>query len=194
MQRTQNNCCADEIHFVRQQRSDWNPYKRKDLKYERNLRDESGISALIHKSKAWCLMCCCRNRTRDAEAVRQKQADSPLCRWTQRTAVADSQLSASEKQQISHLFQVFSKVFSRMPMARLGQSVMWKLSSSSDYHRLGPLSFNPSGHDKAVLQSDWRVRPELKTKSWKQNRTRFIDFYFHFDIFSPPCLVVMILY
>lgn len=52
MQRRQNNGCGDEIHFVRRQRSDWNPYKRKDLKYERNLRDESGISALIHKSKA----------------------------------------------------------------------------------------------------------------------------------------------
>lgn len=155
MQRTQNNCCADEI----QQRSDWNPYKGKDLKYERNLRDESGISALIHKSKAWCLMCCCRNRTRDAEAVRQKQADSPLCHWTQQTAVADSQLSASKKQQISQLFQVFGSLFCRTPMAHFGQSVMWKLSSSSADHRLTPLSMHPSGHDKEVLQSHWRVRP-----------------------------------
>lgn len=78
MQRAQNNGCGDEIHFVRRQRSGWNPYKRKDWKYERNLRDESGISALIHKSKAWCLMCCCWNRTKDAEAGRQTQPDTPL--------------------------------------------------------------------------------------------------------------------
>lgn len=148
MQRTHNKGCADEMHFVQRQRSDWNPYKRKDLKYERNLRDESGISALTHKSKAWCLMCSCRNRTRDAEAGRQKQADSPLGHhW----------LTIISKQEATNL-TTMSGLQSGPQMASLAS----------------PLSMHPGGHDKAALQCDWIVRPQ---QSCKQNHERLIDLF-----------------
>lgn len=110
-----NNGCADEIHFVRQQRTDWNPYKRKDLKYESNLRDESGISALIHKSKAWCLMCCCRTRTSDAEAETGRLATLSLD-----PADGRCRLTIISKQEATNLTTIPARwfgVFSWIPIA-----------------------------------------------------------------------------
>lgn len=66
-------------------------------------------------------MCCCRNRTRDAEAVRQTKPDTPLVLLLD-PADGHRRLTIISKQEATNL--TTSVVFAITPMAHFGHSVM----------------------------------------------------------------------